>query len=70
MRKRIGRGRKPTPRPTEKVQDNSPETFSVGDARCPLCGKPIKGTKGAKVYHWKCLYDDMKENREKTSKPV
>jgi hypothetical protein len=66
VRKRIGRGRQPAAKfnpPATKVE-------SEAETVCSLCGEPIKGVKGAKVYHWQCLYDSMKEVREKTTPPA
>ena len=52
-----------------KPRARDPET-STNENKCPVCGKPIKGMKGAKVYHWDCLYESLKEIREKTTKPI
>jgi hypothetical protein len=34
-------------------------------AECGLCGEPIEGKPNADVYHWACLYDHLKEVRER-----
>ena len=34
-------------------------------AECPLCHLPIPTPDGAVVYHWDCLYDSLKEVRER-----
>jgi hypothetical protein len=35
--------------------------------KCGVCGKPMEAVPGAKVYHFKCLYESLKEVRERHS---
>lgn len=32
---------------------------------CGVCGEPVVGVPGADVYHWECLYNHLKEVRER-----
>ncbi len=35
--------------------------------KCGVCGKPMVAVPGAKVYHFNCLYESLKEVRERNS---
>ncbi len=35
--------------------------------KCGVCGKPMVAVPGAKVYHFKCLYESLKGVRERNS---
>lgn len=42
-----------------------PQPAKDPNAKCPICGKPVEGFVGAKVYHFSCAFAQIQVDKDK-----